>query len=862
MNRHSRIVERLSAGALAFTLAMLPVSVRADEQSDRDERSSASEVRSGEPPAEARPQRGIEEITVTARKFAEPLQESPIAITAFDEAALKDLDIRGITDVTASTPNLQIDRAVGQASSSRVYLRGVGNGDAIASDDPGVGIYIDGVYLPRAQGSLLAVSDIAQVEVLRGPQGTLFGKNNIGGAVNVTTQKPSFELGGNAELRLGYENQIESRGSINVPLMPEVAAMRISFATATNDGYTKNRFLDNRTSDEKMLAGRVQLLLAPTAESEWILSADHSRENRSATSAKCKVPITNRAAGTTGVLAGGLFRFIAPEVQTGCEIDDFRADDEVFQDGKAEDGVRTYGTALRGTVDFTDTITFKTTSSWRRNKTSRFFDADGTQFNIAQDQRELGGDKAKQDAFSQEFNLTGLSMSNRLKWTTGAYWFYESNQSDESAQALAIAEEMGPFTNADLGSPELNRDSALRAIANAATGLLAAGVPIQGGRLISQANAPAGTRRTFNGVGDCIPGTASADGRTCLALFRSVPTRGFFKTNQTSYAGYGELTYDVTDALSFTAGLRFTHERKRVAEQSVAVRGEGAFGAGRINEPAAGSTVDQIFTDNYELSDRYDKWTPRAIVKYRFNDDLNVYASWSRGFKSGTFSRPSDGLVPPSVKPEVLTAYEVGVKSQFFDNRLTANLATYLSYYEEIQLTRVASNPDGTLRVQTENAGEARIWGGELEMRALPLPGLELGTQIGVTAARYVENATANPDAKLPGTPALTMSYSAAYTVPFFGLGDLRSTVRWFHEGKKGSDILDPHFTRVNKHGLLSARFSLELNDGKTEIALVGRNLLDREYFANSIDLTGSVGTSLRYYAPRRNLAIELRRQF
>ena len=863
MNRQSRIVEGLSAATLAFTLTMLPVSTRADEQTDGQEQQPAAQEPSEQAPRTASTQKGIEEITVTARKFAEPLQDSPIAITAFDEGALKDLDIRNITDVTASTPNLQIDRAVGQASSVRIYSRGVGNGDPISTDDPGVGIYIDGVYLPRAQGALLAVSDIQQVEVLRGPQGTLFGKNNIGGAVSVTTVKPSpDELGGSAEIRFGYDNLIESRGSVNVPLVPETAAMRISFATATHDGYTKNRFLGNRTADEKLLAGRMQLLLTPTDASEWILSADHSRENRAAISAKCKVPFTNPAALTSGVLAGALFRFIAPETQTGCNTDDVRPNDEVFQDGRAEDGIRTYGTALRGNIDLTDQISFKTTSSWRRNKTRRFFDADGTQFNIAQDQRELGGDRATQDAFSQEFNLSGTAMDNRLKWTSGAYWFYESNSGKESAQALAIADELGAITPTNVSPEILQRDAVLSMIAGRVA-TQGAGLDLSGVRLILQQNAPPGTARTFNGVGDCIPELGLVFGM-CIAPFRSVPTRGTFKTNQTSYAGYGEVVYDITEALSFTAGLRFTHERKRVAEQNLVLRGEGFRGAGRINELAFGSDPANgiLFTDNYELSDRYDKWTPRAILQYRLNDDVNVYASWSRGFKSGTFSRPSDGLVPPSVKPEVLTAYEVGVKSAWLDNRLTANLASYLSIYEEIQLTRVAANADGTLRVQTENAGEARIWGGELELRALPIPGLELSSQIGLTAARYVENETVNPDAKLPGTPALTMSYAATYTLPFFGLGDLTSTVRWFHEGKKGSDILDPHFTRVNKHGLLSGRVALALNDGKTEVALIGRNLLDRDYFANSIDITGSVGTSLRYYAPGRNIAIELRRLF
>ena len=875
-----RLRMRAAAGAAALTLTIPIAALGAETDADQSE-TVAQTAGSGDGLEPAARTRGIEEITVTARKRAEPLQDTPIAITAFSQADLKDQDIRAIDDISASTPNLQIDRSVGSAVSTRVYLRGVGNGDAISSDDPGVGIYIDGVYLPRAQGSLLTVSDLEQVEVLRGPQGTLFGKNTIGGAVVVTTQKPSYDFGGVAELRLGYNGLVESRASLNVPLIPEMAAMRVSFASGTSDGYVRNRLQSNRTADNKILAGRVQFLLNPTPTSELLLSLDHSREPRSSNSAKCKL-----IPGADGLNQGGLFRFIAPEIQTGCQADDARSNDKIAQDGKSEDEIRTYGTTLTGTFDLTDTLTLKSISAWRRNKTSNFFDTDATQFNILNDQRALGGDQGEQDFVSQEFTLSGLAMDGRLKWTAGAFWFYETNQTNDSGQILAIADERG--NSFDPG--DLARDGALafvNGVANFVSG--ATGQDFSGVRFIPLPIAPDGSGpvASFNGTGDCLSlgggpldlGAFAANpalglppqvvaalqagltGR-CAAAFRSLPTRGFFKTNQTSYAGYGELTYDVTDALSITAGLRFTHERKRVSQQEFSIRGEGVLGSGRVNEPALGSTAAMPFTNNYELSDRFDKWTPRFILQYRFNDDVNAYASYSRGFKSGTFSRASDGGVPPSVDPEVLTAYELGFKSRWLDNRLTVNVAGFLSYYDDVQLTSVQGRPDGTILVETRNAGEARILGTELEVAAVPIDGLVLSSSIGLTAARYTKFDGGRSNAKLPGTPALTMSYQAQYTTPFLNLGDLRTTLRWFHEGEKASDIDDPHITRVNKHGLLSGRMALELNDGVTELAIVGRNLLDREYFANGIDLTDSVGTVLRYYAPGRGLSVEFRRAF
>src|SRR5262245_10251055 len=187
---------RMQLIAVASTLALVAIhDVAADE---------ANAPASNPAPAAASARRarpiGIEQLTVTARKREERLQDAPLAVSAFAAPDLQDLDVRRLNDVSNHVPNLNFDATSENAQAARVYLRGVGNGDAIASDDPGVGIYLDGVYMARAQSGLLTLSDIERVEVLRGPQGTLFGKNTIGGAVSVITRKPSLdEFGGHAE---------------------------------------------------------------------------------------------------------------------------------------------------------------------------------------------------------------------------------------------------------------------------------------------------------------------------------------------------------------------------------------------------------------------------------------------------------------------------------------------------------------------------------------------------------------------------------------------------------------------------------------------------------------------------------------
>jgi iron complex outermembrane receptor protein len=220
----------------------------------------------------------LENVIVTTRKREETLQETPLAVTVLGESSLKRLGVRRIDEIGGSVPNLEYGRAVG-FTSSRITIRGVGQADPISTADPGVGLYLDGVFLPRAQTGLFAVSDVDRVEVVRGPQGTLFGKNTIGGAINVITRAPGPDFGGSAELRIGNFDLFETRASLNVPLS-ERLALRLSGATATRDGFEKDRLGGTDGDDDKLLAGRAQLLWQPSENLEVLFSADSSRENR------------------------------------------------------------------------------------------------------------------------------------------------------------------------------------------------------------------------------------------------------------------------------------------------------------------------------------------------------------------------------------------------------------------------------------------------------------------------------------------------------------------------------------------------------------------------------------------------------
>jgi iron complex outermembrane receptor protein len=210
---------------------------------------------------------GIEELTITARNRDGALQELPQSVSAIAGSELRDLDVRQLHDLDGLVPNLGVAET---SRAGRISVRGIGSGGSLASGDPGVGVYLDGVYLARAEAGLLALPDIERVEVLRGPQGTRFGKNTIGGAVNVITSKPTLDgFASAAEVRVGSGERVDARLSANVPLVAERAAARVSLATARRE----------RAEAEKLLALRTQLLATPSESLELVLSLDASRES-------------------------------------------------------------------------------------------------------------------------------------------------------------------------------------------------------------------------------------------------------------------------------------------------------------------------------------------------------------------------------------------------------------------------------------------------------------------------------------------------------------------------------------------------------------------------------------------------------
>jgi iron complex outermembrane recepter protein len=364
----------------------------------------------------------IDNLIITGKKRESRIQQTPISLSEFRQDDFTKSNVRRLDDVPKQVPNLLVDQGIGLGNTARTSLRGLSTNQSSSAADPVIGIYVDGVYRTRLQGALTSLFDVESVEVLRGPQGTLFGKNTVGGAINITTKAPEFDFGGEAELRIGNFDMIESRLALNVPLVPEMAAMRLSLATATRDGYFSNQVNGDEYADNKLLSGRLQLLVTPTQDLEVLLSFENSKENKTGTGVKC-VPI-GRGNGVPGQIAERIgFR-------EACARDTARSEFKVASDVSfTGDDLRTTASSARVSWDMSPNITLTSISAWRRQVGETFFNVDGTELPLIQFQNDGGNDV--QNQFSQEFRLIGNAMDGRLQYIAGAFALAEEANESE-----------------------------------------------------------------------------------------------------------------------------------------------------------------------------------------------------------------------------------------------------------------------------------------------------------------------------------------------------------------------------------------------------------------------------------------------
>lgn len=370
----------------------------------------------------------IEEVTVTARKREESLQDAPLSVAAFTGEALEQRGINDVADVAQLVPNLVFDTAPpisGNSAAAAVFIRGVGQLDFTINVDPGVGTYVDGVYVARSVGGVIDLLDLERVEVLRGPQGTLFGRNTIGGAVQLISKAPESEMGGHVSATVGTDSRIDVQGVLNAPITDDLLS-KFSFVKRSRDGYVTD---GNGTDlgDDDSISARAQFQWQASDDLEINLNMDMTRDRENGAPnvplnlyADSVFPLrTNTAPNGEGTLAGcttatfdSSRNCFGPAWLTGSNT----KTESTFE-AKSENDI--WGIAL--TVDYDmDWASFKSITAWRDMESVFQRDSDHSAFNVFSTENDQ-----EQDQFSQEFQLIGDMADDTVHWVTGAYYFKE-----------------------------------------------------------------------------------------------------------------------------------------------------------------------------------------------------------------------------------------------------------------------------------------------------------------------------------------------------------------------------------------------------------------------------------------------------
>ncbi len=756
---------------------------------------------------------GIADIVVTAQKYEQNLQETPISIVAVQGEELESMGVSNIGDFGSFLPNVSIGGTMSQGTSVAAFsIRGVGGaGTGLVTQESSVGVYIDDILFARPNGALLDLLDVERIEVLRGPQGTLFGRNTAGGAVRYVTKSPEMtDVNGYVKATIGNYNRRDVSGALNLPLS-DTLAVRAVFAKNSRDGFV-HRIIDNTYAGSMdNTSMRAQLRWKPTDRLDINLSADtvKTRDNGTATVTRNWSP-TDQYVGTVyanNATGASLRQWVNPLVlpnlannlATGGTYAGYSnaADDINFYANKVTGAYQVYGSdkadmnklssyGLAGTIayDLTDDITVKSLTGYRKTEQQMFQDTDRTPLPIAYLRNTINI-----EYLTQELQLTGKSLDDRLNWVVGAYYYWDHSKDGQRRFGW--------------GSP------------------------------------------TYSSVtDDLVPIDLNTVGQ-------GLGTRQLKDLRTRSYALYTQGTFAATDKLNLTAGLRWTRDEKdfsgfREGRGTVCVQPDGSY----LPRNSAQCTGENRSAPHF-ASGHWTDVSPRVAVDYQWTPDVMTYASASRGFKGGGFADTPEsncgtdvvrcGL--PAFKPETLWTYEAGIRTDLFDRKVRFNLTGFLIKYKGLQVEFIDVSEGAPIR-RTLNAAMT-VKGAEAELLVAPTQGLLLRANLGYTDATYDEDVRDGSGAvKIEKTvpyfrsPKLSYTLGANYTVSVADKGDLSFDVNWGWKDTQASTTQPTNSVLMPSYGLLNGRIEYASKEGWS-LALVGTNLLDKYYLVSAFDPAG-----------------------
>jgi iron complex outermembrane receptor protein len=755
-------------------------------------------------PADARVDAGVGDIVVTARRVQEKLQDIPVAVSALSGAQLTQQGIREIRDLNAMVPNVSIQQGNTGAGTVYITIRGQTLSNILLTIDPSVGTYLDGVNIPRPYGLRAGMVDIGRVEVLRGPQGTLYGKNTTGGAISLYTADPTGDLNGKVEVSAGNYNAYNVNGVLNVPLGQDLAA-RFVVQRSRHDPYNRSNVTGIGTAKDDTWYGRAKLKYSGEKLTA-VLTGDITDLDTGGGAVSFRGPSTF---GTGALVEAAVESGINPTASTVANLTPAQqaAALAVLNQQRTNDFYRNNSnyTGSKGTYkgqsvnldltwELSDYLKVRSITGYRHFNTVYSADGDATAF-IINESRQPTKDKF----FSQELQLLGGN--DTLNWVAGLYYSRETGNLTEISRTT-------PFVALNAGR---------------------APVTITNTDILSK-----------------------------------------------SIGAFAQANLHITDRLTLTGGARWTEETKQATLHGGSFSGignadlTGGFGTFTCGVAVNGVTLPANNCSR-TLKDKFRKPSWLASADYKLAQDVLVYAKFATGFKGGGQQPRTTGRTEGAYRkfdPETITEYEVGFKSELFDRKVRFNVAAFIDKYKDIQKNQFVVPPITLIA----NATSATIKGVEAELVVRPTRELTLTANGGYLHARYGKDqdpacTTFYQTGCFFGQkwPAPTWNYTlgARYVMPT-SMGDLSTNVNWSWQDDLVlvPDVPDYQLTGTQKaYGLLSARIGLNIDDWDAEIALFGRNLLDKEYYSGAIRFQ-ALGFANGFTGEPRTYGIQFTKRF
>ncbi|GAB3114681.1 TonB-dependent receptor [Aestuariicella hydrocarbonica] len=660
----------------------------------------------------------LEEVIVTAQKRETSLQDTAIAVSSMSGESLSEERITSVLDLQSQAPSLQVSTALGTA---RVYIRGIGLTNFASGGEPSVAFHVDGAVISRPSAQISGFYDLERIEVLRGPQGSLYGRNATGGSLNIITKRPTELFEGYANATVGNYDLLELQGAVSGTLIDNQLLGRLAFRTEDRDGFGENIFSGKDVDDVNNESYRLGLTYIGSDKLEAFLSISHYE--------------SDDAGDAFHMLGGGNPSVLPPEIAMGGEIARDPRDLNTEVDISAQKEIDSYTLEVSG--DVSDNVSIKSISNYLEMERSSDTDLNGTPVVL------LGNlSEESSEHYSQELQLNWDGQQHTTMF--GLYYFHEDM---------------------------------------------------------------AGLQYFPGSLGHQLAGRP-------LIVFDG-------EQESKSWAAFVNSTWHVNEVWSINAGLRYSRDKKSDTGYTVLAGPPGLI-------PPVTVLIDR--------EDEWDAWTPKLTVEYTPRDGLFFFATASKGYKTGVMNIGNAG---DPVDPEFIESYEIGMKSQWWDDRLQFNATLFNATVEDLQVQRPIG---GTL--VTVNAAEAETRGIEIESIVRLTEGLTGKLNIAYVDAEFNEfltqNSTFAPGVdislkgnSLPNSPEFNTDLSFEYEFDVianwsakFKVQGVYTSERWFNEFQEDIAYQDETF-------VVNANLVLRSDDERWSINLWGRNITDEEIISH-----------------------------